>query len=277
MPLSEKEIFNRLKTLEDHDGKLDSIGEVSLLLAQMSLPGHDLKQYLDELNLISLDMSLVSRGVNTLTDQIKSLTEIIYRKHGYHGDIKSYDDPQNANLMRVIDRRKGLPVSLGIIVIHAARSQGWNIAGLNFPGHFLLRLSKLGEHAVIDPFDEARLMHIDEIEQLLKGVYGSQIKLKKEFVKTVSDRDILIRLQNNIKTRALQEGNLNRGIEILVSMNLIAPTNVDILLELALLEANQGNYHRAIKRLEFFLEFNSKALDKVRIIDLKEKLKHNLN
>ena len=106
---------------------------------------------------------------------------------------------------------------------------------------------------------------------------NSQIKLKKEFVKIVSDRDILVRLQNNIKTRALQEGNLNRGIEILVSMNLIAPTNVDILLELALLEANQGNYHRAIKRLEFFLEFNSKALDKVRIIDLKEKLQHNLN
>ena len=277
MPLSETEIFNCLKAIGDHDGNLSDIGEVGLLLAQLSLPGNELATYRDELNLISMDMSLVSVGVNTLTDQIKSLTEIIYSKHGYHGDIKSYEDPQNANLMRVIDRRKGLPVALGIIVIHAARSQGWNIAGLNFPGHFLLRLSKLGEHAVIDPFDEARLMLSDEIEQLLKGVYGSQIKLRKEFVEIVSDRDILIRLQNNIKTRVLHEGNLNRAIETLVSMNLIAPTNVDILLELALLEVNQGNYHRAIKRLEFFLERNSKALDKVRIIDLKEKLKHNLN
>src|SRR3546814_8592275 len=42
---------------------------------------------------------------------------------GYHGDTESYDDPQNADLVRVIDRRMGLPVSLGVLYIHAARAQ----------------------------------------------------------------------------------------------------------------------------------------------------------
>jgi regulator of sirC expression with transglutaminase-like and TPR domain len=277
MSLVDIEIFNRLKSVGDQNGTLDNIAEVALLLAQISSRENGLKRYYDELELISLNMDQASLGVNTLVDQIKSLHRVIYTQHGYHGDIESYNDTQNANLMRVIDRRKGLPVALGILVIHAARSQGWNIAGLNFPGHFLLRLSKLGEHAIINPFDDARLMLVDELNQLLKGVYGSNIKLSREFIKTVSDRDILVRLQNNIKTRALQEGDRKRAIEVLVSMNLIVPINIDILSELALLESDQGNYQRAIKRLELFLERNLKALDRVRIMALKDKLIQNLN
>ena len=60
-------------------------------------------------------------------------------------------------------------------------------------------------------------------------------------------------------------------------MNLIVPINIDILSELALLESDQGNYQRAIKRLELFLERNLKALDRVRIMALKDKLIQNLN
>ena len=52
----------------------------------------------------------------------------------------TYDDPQNADLMAVIDRRRGLPVALGILYIHAARAAGLEASGLNTPDHFLLQL-----------------------------------------------------------------------------------------------------------------------------------------
>ena len=271
------EVFDRLKSIGSHNGNVDDIGEVALLLAQAFLPGTKLRKYFDELDLISSDMSQVSSSISTLDGQIKSMQDVVYSKHGYHGDIASYDDLDNANLMRVIDRKKGLPVALGILVIHAARSQGWNIVGLNFPGHFLLRLSKSGEHGIINPFEKARLMLPDEIEQLLKRVYGSKMKLSRAFIKTVSDHDILIRLQNNIKIRAVQAGNYKRAVEVLVSMNLIAPTNTDILSELALLEAAEGNYKGAIKRLAFFLESNPPTSDQASILDLKAKLNRDLN
>ena len=117
----------------------------------------------------------------------------------------------------------------------------------------------------------------DEIAELLKRVYGSNIKLSGEFIKTVSDHDILFRLQNNIKIRAVQAGNHQSAIEVLISMNLIAPTNTDILSELALLEAAEGNYQGAIKRLTNFLESNPGASNRASILDLKEKLKRDLN
>ena len=265
-----------ISILAEHN-ELLNIGYAALLLAHLDLPNRDLTNYLLELDLIAENMEKACVKKNSLAEQVQAISETLFDLHGYSGDTESYDDPQNANLIRVIDRRKGLPVALGVLIIHASRSQGWNILGINFPGHFLLRLTKAGEHVLIDPFNKPHLLLKEDLQKIVTRIHGPQAKLQPEFFRIASDRDILIRLQNNIKTRALQEGNLNRGIEILVSMNLIAPTNVDILLELALLEANQGNYHRAIKRLEFFLEFNSKALDKVRIIDLKDKLEHNLN
>src|SRR3546814_19012868 len=65
---------------------------------------------------------------------------VMSAEFGYPGDTESYDDPQNADLVRVIDRRMGLPVSLGVLYIHAARAQSWPVCGLDFPGHFLIRL-----------------------------------------------------------------------------------------------------------------------------------------
>ena len=60
-------------------------------------------------------------------------------------------------------------------------------------------------------------------------------------------------------------------------MNLIAPKNTDILLELAVLEAAQGKYQLAINRLTSFLESNPTTSDKGSILDLKEKLNRDLN
>jgi len=57
-----------------------------------------------------------------------ALTQVMAEEHGYGGDRQHYDDLQNANLIRVIDRRRGLPVALGILYLHAARAQGWRAA-----------------------------------------------------------------------------------------------------------------------------------------------------
>lgn len=277
MPLNDTEILARLESIGEQGGKLLDIGEAALLLAHLDLPKNNFTKYLDELELIASNLSEASRDAKTLPDQITALSDTLYNRHGYRGDLDSYDDPQNANLMRVMDRRKGLPVALGVLVIHAGRSQGWNITGLNFPGHFLLRLTKSGEHALIDPFDEARLLLTEDLQHLLAGVHCPEMKLQSEFVRSVSDQDILIRLQNNIKTRALRDGDRTRALEILISMNLIGPTNVDVLAELAVLESSEGNYKSALGRLDLFLERNPETESADDLMRLKQNLKRRLN
>ena len=277
MASTDPEIILRLQNIGEQDGLTLDIGEAALLLANLELPKNSLGRYLDELDLIVSDTTKAARGTRDLPDRIIVLSDILFKRHGYRGDIDSYDDPQNANLMRVIERRKGLPVALGILVIHAARSQGWKITGLNFPGHFLLRLTESGEHAVIDPFDEARILGSEDLQHILARVHGPQVELQPEFIQSVSDRDILLRLQNNIKYRALGVGNRTRAIEVLESMIMIAPMKVDNMAELVSLEASEGHYRSALGRLDLFLERYPEAKNAPAILDLKRHLQRRLN
>src|SRR6202042_1555305 len=115
-------------------------------------------RYRQHLTALARDVGRHSTSSGDLTGRAAALNDIILLKHGYCGDELTYDDLQNANLMRVVDRRKGLPVALGILYLHAARAQGWEAVGLGFPGHFLVRLSQGPERVIIDPFHGGRTL-----------------------------------------------------------------------------------------------------------------------
>ena len=277
MHLTKSDILKRLAVIGAQGQNILNIGEAALLLANLDLPKNSFEQYQDELNLIASDLSASSREAETLPDRITALSETLYKQHRFQGDVETYDDPQNANLMRVIDRRKGLPVALGILAIHAGRTQGWEIAGLNFPGHFLLRLSKLDEYVLIDPFNEARLVVNEDLRKIFWRIHNQNMPQQSDFVQSVSDRDILVRLQNNIKIRALREGDKERAIKILQSIVLITPTSVEFLAELAMLEASSGYIKSAVERLERFIERNPDISNASSILSLKEQFNRSLN
>ena len=150
---SDPEICERfLRELGNSDGRVLPIAEAALALASFDRPRVNLTRYREHLQLLARDVGRHPGAVGDLAARARSLNEIILLKYGYCGDELSYDDLQNANLMRVVDRRKGLPVVLGILYIHAARAQEWDIAGLAFPGHFLVRLADGPQRVIVDPF-----------------------------------------------------------------------------------------------------------------------------
>src|SRR6267378_807096 len=116
------------------------IAEAALALASFERPRVGPTRYREHLQLLARDVSGHPAAAGDVAERARALNEIVLLKYGYSGDALTYDDLQNANLMRVIDRRRGLPVALGILYIHAARAQGWDMVGLSFPGHFLVRL-----------------------------------------------------------------------------------------------------------------------------------------
>jgi regulator of sirC expression with transglutaminase-like and TPR domain len=170
--------------------------------------------------------------------------------YGYHGDVQTYEDLQNANLMRVIDRRKGLPVALGILYLHAARAQGWSAAGLNFPGHFLIRVDTGAERAILDPFHEGHLCDPASLRGLLKTLAGNDAELRPEHYQPVGDREILLRLQNNIKLRLLQADQAERATDVIGTMLTLAPGHAGLWREAGLIHAHLGNVRAAVGALE---------------------------
>src|SRR5947208_16527746 len=139
------------------------LGEAPLALAPFERPRVGLGRYRQHLAALARDVGRHAGAAGDLTARAQALNEIILLKHGYSGDELTYDDLQNANLMRVVDRRKGLPVALGILYLHAARAQGWDAVGLGFPGHFLIRLGEGPERLIVDPFHGGRVCDAAEL------------------------------------------------------------------------------------------------------------------
>ncbi|QLH38474.1 MAG: hypothetical protein HWD60_05260 [Defluviicoccus sp.] len=195
-----------LKQLRDigrlEDGAID-IGETALLLAALDRPDVPLEPYRDALATIADEARECTGRTHSVDMQIGALIELLVGRWDLRGDEEAYDDPRNANLMHVLDRRRGLPVALGVLWIHAGDAYGGNIVGLGFPSHFLVRIAARGQRAILDVFHGGAVLQPEDLRRMIKALRGPDRELDPSDYAAVETRDVLIRLQNNLKQRAL--------------------------------------------------------------------------
>lgn len=261
------------------DSEID-VAQAGLLLAALERPQLGLERYYHHLSLLQRDVAdLAARegAASSLEKRIAVLNAILVERYGYSGDVETYDALQNANLMRVIDRRRGLPVALGILYLHAARAQGWAIAGLNFPGHFLLRLDLGSQRSIIDPFNGGVLRDAADLRAMLKAMSGLAAELQPEHTEPVGSRDILLRLQNNIKLRLIQEERSADALEVVETMLMIAPDRPALWREAGILHSHFDNMRAAIMAFEHYLELAGPEPGRQEIAELLAQLRTQLN
>lgn len=208
------------------------------------------------------------------------LGEVIAEAYGYRGDSETYDDLQNADLARVLERRKGLPVALSILYLHLARGQGWDAEGLAFPGHFLIRVEIAGARHVLDPFNDGQVVAAADLGRLLKRVLGPDVDLAPEHFDTVPDRDVLLRLENNVRLRLAKREDWAGSARALERMLAIAPDKPELLFEAGQINARLDKRRAAIGNLESFLATEAaKAEPELaqRARDLLQELRRGLN
>ena len=246
------------------------IAEAALRLAALDRPRVDLERYRDHLGELAAEVGALAEGSSEAAD---ALAETICRHHGYAGDSLTYDDLQNANLIRVIDRRKGLPVALGILFMHAGRAQGWAVEGLSFPGHFVIRLER---RSILDPFNGGRVCSAGELRQLLPSAARAEA-LAPEHYEAVNDRTVLMRLQNNIKLRLLQQKRPAKALEVVERMLLFVPEEASLRLEAGVLCAGEGKLRAATAHFETCLSPTAPEPIRHRAAVLLQELRGKLN
>ncbi|MDP6602997.1 MAG: transglutaminase-like domain-containing protein [Rhodospirillales bacterium] len=254
------------------------LAQTALLLAALDRPRVSLDRYRDHLAAIAEGVAGAQGTTRpSAGDCHAALTGILSGTYGYRGDDMTYDDLQNANLMRVIDRRKGLPVALGILYIHAARAQGWSIVGLNFPGHFLVRLDNGGERIILDPFNNGCAREPSDLRDMLQAMSGQNTELTPEIYAPVTNREILLRLQSNVRLRLLQMDRTEEAIGVIESMLLFAPDQKELWREAGLLHAQFGNPTSSIAALEEYLSRETHEAPRHEAAAILQQLRHSIN
>ena len=186
--------------------------------------------------------------------------------HRYTGDTENYDDPANANLIRVVERRRGLPVALGVLWLHCARALGWTAHGIDFPGHFLIALAPeprgprarhrpaTAQQLVIDVFAGGVPLEADDLRTLLRHVAGSSAELGPGVLQPMSARRVLLRLQENLRVRRLRGDDMAGALAATEDMLLIAPDNAGLWREAAVMSERLERPAAAIASWQRFVD-----------------------
>ena len=251
------------------DGPHD-IATAALMLAALDHPGLPLEPFRAHLGEIAEAMKSQAPMIARVADGAQALSILLTTRYGYDGDRFHYQDPKNADLIEVIQRRRGLPVALGILYMHAARAAGMAASGLNTQSHFLVRLTYRHDDVTIDPFNGGTVL--DGNTPLPTALGDARL------AQTVSDTDVLLRLQNNLKLRAQEQGNGARALDIASRMAVIAPRRAEVWFDLARLNEAAGVLGAARRAYERCLELTpaGEALYNETVLSLSQ-LKRRLN
>ncbi len=268
----------RLKDLCAGDGRRVDILEATLTL---SLLQHDepvdlvpYRQHVAQMSAAVADL-VHRRGATP-----EALAEVIARSFAYRGDNQTYDDLQNADLVRVIERRKGLPVALAILYLQVARDQGWDAEGLAFPGHFLIRVGIEGARHVVDPFNDGMVRDAADLRELLRKVLGPNAQPMSGHYDPVSDQHVLLRLENNIRLRLVQREDWAGAMRVVGRMLAIAPNQPVLQYEAGQINVRLDKRRAAIASFERFLLMDEGDADgemRQHATALLQELRHGLN
>jgi len=104
---------------------------------------------------------------------LESLTRTLFGSCGFVGDQVDYYDPRNSYLHEVLGRRRGIPITLSVVLIEVGRRSGVPLAGVGTPAHFLA-CTTTGPRRWIDAFGGGRVLDRaaldDQFSRLAPGV-----------------------------------------------------------------------------------------------------------
>lgn len=231
------------------DAEID-LAAAAIQLARIDAPGADWRAAMETLSDIARAAASLARAPGA---GIAALADLLGGRWGFRGDTQTYDHPDNANLIRVLARRRGLPVALGIVWLHAARAGGWRADGVDFPAHFLIVLADPTGPAVIDVFDGGTRLDAPALRALLQRIEGPGATWRPELLRPVGNRAMLLRLANNLRTRRLAAGDLPGALAVGEDMLRIAPDAAPVWRETALLHQRMAQVGAALRCFARFL------------------------
>ncbi|MDB5685681.1 MAG: hypothetical protein JWR77_270 [Rhizorhabdus sp.] len=239
-----------LGLLDDEEIELDM---AALELSALDHDGLDTDPYIAILSGIGENLAMVGRVAHNGAQQAGALALVIAGHYGFVGDRTTYDAPLNADMIRVIDRRKGLPVSLAILYVSAARRMGWTAHALNTPGHVLVSIGDEALPVIVDPFNGGSSVAPGQVAALVAQMGGHRGG-GEDYLAPMTNRMVLVRLLMNQATRAEQAGDPARAMTVYERMTIAAPSHGQGWWDLARLQLANGDTESARDSLSAMLE-----------------------
>lgn len=226
------------------------LAEAALTLAAGAYPGLDVRRWLS-------DLERLASGVRGLA----ALRARLFTELGLRGATDDYYDPDNSFLQRVLERRRGIPISLSLITMEVGRRAGMRIEGVSMPGHFLVWVPAEGVH--LDPFSGGTVLDLDGAEVLFRRTAGAgpEVPFGPHLLQVVGAHEILVRMLGNLRAVYRASGSAS-DLEWVLRMRLALPepSTTDVI-ELGEALAAQGRFLEGARELDYYADAQPVAAD----------------
>jgi regulator of sirC expression with transglutaminase-like and TPR domain len=184
-------------------GDPDSIPllEAAASIALDAYPSLDLQASLAAFDGLARQLADDCRHATTETARLECALRFFYVTQRFGGNVRAYYDPDNSYLHRVVETRRGIPITLAVLFAELARHVGLDVDGIAFPGHFLLRVNLREGIVVIDPFTGASL----DRDELDRRAAAHDVGAER-LLRPASAQQILIRMLGNLRAIHARQG-----------------------------------------------------------------------
>ena len=237
----------------------DDIVPAGLVIARLEYPALEAQAYLDRVDTMGRHAAARLSGVTAATSEaVAALNEYLFEEEGFSGNRHQYDDPRNSFLNEVLDRRTGIPISLAVIYLEVARRAGLDVAGVNFPGHFLLRATGplTGDELIIDPYHRGALLSEFDCRQLLRHHIGDEAAFDSSLMAPATRVDIVVRILVNLKRLYVRMRSFPQARFVTTLLLAVDPSAVGELRDRGLLAYHLEDFASALKDLEEYLRLS---------------------
>lgn len=241
--------------------------EAAVSVAQDEYPDLDVQQLLGDVDQLTervrrrlpLDAPPIQR--------LRALNQFFFRDLGFGGNINDYYDPDNSHLNAVLRTRRGIPITLALIWLEIAQGLRLKARGVNFPGHFMVKVNLPEGQVIIDPFTGQSLGREDLSERL--EPYKRSQGLVDEFdvpaglyLQAAPPREILARLLRNLKEIYRAQEDWQRLLAVQQRLVTLVPDHLPEWRDRGLAHAELGQIDQAVSDLEHYVSQTDDALDR---------------
>jgi regulator of sirC expression with transglutaminase-like and TPR domain len=262
-----------------------SLAEACLLIAADAYDGLDVNRYLGEIERMAARLRGRLPPSADAEEKVIALNQFLFDDLGYSGNAEDYYDPRNSYLNEVIERRRGIPISLSILYMEIGRKIGLPLEGISFPGHFLVRLALRGRTLVLDPFSGGAPLSEEDLRKLLRrviaesgraglraaGDVAAELPLD-QFLEAAGHRQILARMLRNLKNIYREKEQHQKLLQVINRMIVVSPEAHGELRDRGLVYQKLEAFRAALKDLNDYLERDPEALDaddiRARVVEL---------
>ena len=246
--------------------------EAAVSLAQDEYPELDVQSVLAEVDQL---LERLKRRLPTDAgplQKLRLLNQYFYMDLRFGANVNDYYDPDNSFIHVLINSRRGIPISLGVLWMELAQGLGLSVRGVGFPGHFMVKVNLPMGQVVIDPMSGKSLSREELIEMVepfrqRRGLVGDMEAPLGLYLQSMTHREIIGRMLRNLKEIYRSERDWERQLAVLERLVVLFPEDWTEYRDRGLVHAELGHLQEAADDLQCYLVHAGDLGDLIPIAD----------